>query len=165
MGVYLGDERVDGLLGLVHRHRFPGSERLGQRNVQRAQRIGIHDQRAALHHRPHQWVGDHTLGEDGGDVGESFVQRDGDQQLVGRGAGGDPQRRPDVSGHGVEVVQAPLIPLRGPVGGIRSLEHPGHRRDLAAHAAFSTRAHAANAPAPDVPAAVSTKLSNILSTL
>ncbi|WP_264040840.1 hypothetical protein [Mycolicibacterium hodleri] len=52
--------------------------------------VGVDDQGAALHHRAHQLIGDQPVGEHRGHLREPFMQGDRDQQLVGRGAGGDP---------------------------------------------------------------------------
>jgi len=93
VGVDLGDERVDGLLRRGDRHRFPGAERVGQQAVELVQGVGVDDQGAALHHRSDELVGDQSVGEDCGHQREAFVQGDGDQQLVGRGAVGDAQGR------------------------------------------------------------------------
>ena len=91
--VELGDERVDGLFGLVHRHRLPGPQRRSQCAVHRAESLGVDDQGAAGDDGPHQGVADQPVGEHGGHLREAVPQRGADEQQAGRGAGGDAVRR------------------------------------------------------------------------
>ncbi len=127
--VDLGDERVHGLLRVATDMGSRVLSASANSSVEFVQGRGVDDQGAALHHDPDQLVGDQSLGEHRGDQWEPFVQCDGDEELVGRGAMGDALGGADVGGDGVPGVGAPQVPLIRPVGGTGGLEHGGHRRD------------------------------------
>jgi hypothetical protein len=73
VGVVLGDEPVDFLVGLVQRHRPPLLNETCECGIDGVLRVGSLDQCGAVHDGGDQAVADQSLGEHGGDFGEAVA--------------------------------------------------------------------------------------------
>jgi hypothetical protein len=119
---------IDLVLDFGLRQPTPSTHRGGQLDVDLRPRLGVGHQRGAEHDHRHDTQTDPTAVKHLVDARQPLTQRHGDHQLMAR----DPQRHlmggGDLAGHGIPVVQTPLLPLGRPVSRPARLQHVGYRR-------------------------------------
>jgi hypothetical protein len=102
---------VDGLRGLVHRHRPESCRVFGQRVIDQPQCLGVFDEIGVPHDRARQPSADRALGEQSRYAGQAVPQRHGQIHLPRRHTVANALCGTNFGGHCIPIIARPLRPI------------------------------------------------------